>query len=643
MFWRILAGFQKTLTGRSVVMKRLLCLVLALCLSISGLWAGGASESAAGSSSRGTYLSRRGLIIPPDEVHIDSYVASIDYNYPLPTSSILGVSLYCGHRQISIDGQEEVIQIGIQGRKTDFEELQPMNLAFVIDHSGSMADADKLNWVKDAFDIFIEKVRSIDYVSLVIFDDRGKIIFPATKMDSSAKRQHFKQIVHSIRPGGSTNILDGLQLGCLEVLKNLNREYTNRVLFLSDGQDTCGNDHRSILGVAQQFCDQGVTISTIGVGKSFDLDLMVKMAKIGGGSSRFISDREEMEETFGSELDRMAVPLAVNLEMELEFLVEVELLDTWGYENRRSGDTIRYYQRTFHHGDYETILAHVRIQPQHLTGEMDLARFSMLYEDLYGNKYQSGPHTIRANFVDTPFPVSGFSDAMVLRSGTMLHLAQNLKTIGELYYSNRSPQNLQRAFQLASNTKKELANAKMRLDNRGFDDEIRILDNYLETLGQELQFAEAQIHEYMSDVEVKSLTPQRSFQTHLKNLCAELALDLQLKARGVVAVYGFASQGNAAQDVADLVSEMALAQITRINTISLIREQALSSAIRKYGYTLCDLTDTVNAITVGQSLAADYIVTGTVMETANTYIIFSRLLNIASGEVESAAQVIVAK
>jgi TolB-like protein len=274
---------------------------------------------------------------------------------------------------------------------------------------------------------------------------------------------------------------------------------------------------------------------------------------------------------------------------------------------------------------------------------MDLACFSIQFEDLYGNKFQSGPHIIRANFVDMPFPVTGFSDAMVLKSGTMLHLAQNLKTIGELYYSNKSPQNLRRAFQLTSNTKKELVNAKMRLDNRGFDEEIEILDNYLETLGQELQFAEAQIRNSISDFEIQSLTPQRSFENHIENLCAELALDLQLKARGVVAVYGFAPQGNAAQAMADLVSEMALAQIARINTISLIQEQALSSVIRKHGYSLSDLTDKMNAMTVGQSLAADYIVTGTVMETANTYIIFSRLLNIASGEVESAAQVIVAK
>jgi len=46
-----------------------------------------------------------------------------------------------------------------------------------------------------------------------------------------------------------------------------------------------------------------------------------------GGSSCFISDRKEMEETFGSELDRMAVPVVSNLSMTLEFLQPVEFVD----------------------------------------------------------------------------------------------------------------------------------------------------------------------------------------------------------------------------------------------------------------------------------------------------------------------------
>ena len=467
-------------------MKKLISIsMVVFCISVPFVvWASKSSEG--GSEKRGSYLAERGMIVPPEDIYIDSYIGSIDYNYPLPASSDFGVFMYSGHRQLSLDGQEEIIQIGIQAGKRDFKDLQPMNLAFVIDHSGSMADADKLDWVKDAFDIFIEQVRDVDYVSLVVFDDWARVVFPATRMDSKEVRMQFKRAVHSIHPGGNTNIRDGLLLGCLEVVKNLNREYTNRVMFLSDGQDTVGNSHRDILELAEQFSADGVTISTIGVGSSFDLKLMVDMADIGGGSSRFISDREEMEKTFGSELDRMVVPVARNLEMTLEFLVDVDVLDTWGYENRRSGNRIRYFLPTLHHGDYETILVQLWIQPQRYTGTADIARFYVSYEDVYGTQHQSGPHTLQASFVNMPYPVTGFTDDKVLYSGTVIHFAQNLKTIGELYYWYKSEENLRKALDLTLNTKKEILNAKMWFDSREFYDMIDILDRYLDILGHEM-------------------------------------------------------------------------------------------------------------------------------------------------------------
>jgi hypothetical protein len=161
------------------------------------------------------------------------------------------------------------------------------------------------------------------------------------------------------------------------------------------------------------------------VGTDFDLKLMTEISRRGGGSSRFISDRVEMEKTFGSELDRMVVPVAYNLQMLLEFPQPVEILETWGYENRVEGDAIRYAQDTLHHRDYETILVHVRIPPQPALGLQELARFTVEYEDLSGNKRRSGPLALEVEFVSQDQPVSGFSNAIVLQSGTMMRFAQD--------------------------------------------------------------------------------------------------------------------------------------------------------------------------------------------------------------------------
>jgi TolB-like protein len=626
-----------------MAMRQLLpVLVVIAGLAPTAAWAGGSKEAAAAGGARGIYLAEKGVIVPPGEVHIDSYVAAVNYRYPLPEST-LGVNMYCGHRQISMQGQEEIFQIGIQGGKQAFEDLTPMNLAFVIDHSGSMADREKLDWVQDAFDIFIEKVRPRDYVSLVVFNDKAQVLFPATRMSSREVRERFRQTVHSITPVGSTNIRSGLELGCLEVMKNLNSEYTNRVMFLSDGCDTCGNSHGEILNVAERFCEQGVSVSTIGVGESFDLALMVDMGKVGGGSSRFISNREEMEKTFGSELDRMVVAVARDVEMTLEFLVDVDVLDTWGYENRRSGNTIRYFLSALHHGDYETILTQVRIHPQRFGGLMDVARFGLRYRDPSGNLHEAGPFTLQAEFVEGPPLMAGFSDGMVLHSGSMLHFAQNLKTIGELYYQNKTAGNLRQALDLTLGTRKELVNARMRLDDRGFDDAITILDRYVETLGRELQVAEHELEKMQRDVELPPQSPGRSIEEQFAGLCREIALDLRLKRQGLVALSGFAAQGAVSAQLMSGLSDRVMAEVVQVRSVRLVQTRIVAEALSREGFVAADLSDKVNALRVGRSLGADYILTGSVMEMSGSYIVFTRLLNVGSGEVDSAAQVIVAK
>ncbi|HUV07061.1 MAG TPA: VWA domain-containing protein, partial [Spirochaetia bacterium] len=409
-------------------MRRLMALIILIAGTVS-LWAGGQAEGAA-SATRGKYLAGKGIIIPPAEIHADSYISQIDFNYPEPSTD-LGVTLYSGHRQVFAKGQQEILQIGIQGRKLQFQDLPPMNLAFVIDKSGSMQSQDKMGWVKEAFHIFIQRVRDMDFVSLVVFDSGARVVYPSTRMNSTQDRLVLRQEVENLTPGGGTNLVAGLELGYQQVLSNFRKEYTNRVLFLTDGV----GESKGILDMADTYQQMGINVSAIGVGENFDANLMVELARKGGGSSRFISDRAEMEKTFGTELDRMLVPVAKNLEMRLEFLPDVEILGTWGYDNAVEGKTLRYFLPTLHHRDYETILVDFRILPQELSGEQELARFSLVYTDVEGSKQEAGPFSLNVLFVEEEHPVTGFSDAMVLQAGTMLHFAQALQTIGGLYHS----------------------------------------------------------------------------------------------------------------------------------------------------------------------------------------------------------------
>ena len=58
---------------------------------------------------------------------------------------------------------------------------------------------------------------------------------------------------------------------------------------------------------------------------------------------------------------------------------------------------------------------------------------------------------------------------------------------------------------------------------------------------------------------------------------------------------------------------------------------------------MSDLVDTAKAIAVGKVLAARYILTGSVIEMPSSVVIFGRIVNVETSEVESAAQVIVPK
>ncbi|HUV08861.1 MAG TPA: FlgO family outer membrane protein, partial [Spirochaetia bacterium] len=186
----------------------------------------------------------------------------------------------------------------------------------------------------------------------------------------------------------------------------------------------------------------------------------------------------------------------------------------------------------------------------------------------------------------------------------------------------------------------------MRLDNEGFDDEIGILNRYVEILGRELKLQEAEKKRIVEDQEIAPPVKMRSLQDNLGNLFREMTLNLQIEKRGVLAVSGFTTVRKETEKLPALLSllnETAVMELSKLDTFRLVERERLVAVLEEQELALSDLMDTTTAIRIGHILSANYILTGSVIETSDSVIIFGRIINVETAEIQSVSQVIIQK
>lgn len=178
---------------------------------------------------------------------------------------------------------------------------QPYHLALVIDRSGSMSGEPLLEAVRCARHI-VDRLEPTDSVSLVEFDDRVNTLVPAQPVGD---RKALHTALAQIHAGGSTNLHGGWQAGATQLLGNAKQAAIARVILLSDGNANVGEitETDPIAALCADAAEHGVTTSTYGLGRDFNEDLMVAMAKRGGGNHYYGDTAADLFEPFAEEFD----------------------------------------------------------------------------------------------------------------------------------------------------------------------------------------------------------------------------------------------------------------------------------------------------------------------------------------------------
>jgi len=278
-----------------------------------------------------------GTLPPTDAVRIEELINYFEYDYPQPVGDV-PFSVNTEVANCPWNTKHKIVQIGLQGKKVSLDNVPPSNLVFLIDVSGSMADARKLPLLKDAMRIMVNQLTDKDRVSIVVYAGSSGLVLPAT---SAGNKGEILNALNNLEAGGSTNGGQGIQLAYSVAQENFIRNGNNRVILATDGDFNVGlSGDEELTRLIEQKRENGVSLSVLGFGTgNYNDSMMEKLADKGNGNYAYIDSQEEARKALGEQIAGTLYTIAKDVKIQVEFNpAKVAGYRLIGYENRLLAD-----------------------------------------------------------------------------------------------------------------------------------------------------------------------------------------------------------------------------------------------------------------------------------------------------------------
>lgn len=195
------------------------------------------------------------------------------------------------------------------------QEYSAKDIVFVLDTSGSMAEAGKMEKAQAALLYGIRILRPQDRFNVVSFAGEERLMEMGMIAADDQGRKRGEAFAQALRPVGGTNINQAL----LSALRQFGAgDRPKFLIFMTDGLPTVGETNATrIVENARAARIPGVRIFTFGVGYDVNTALLDKLAAENGGVADYVEPKEDIEVKVSNFFAKINHPVLTELRLDM--------------------------------------------------------------------------------------------------------------------------------------------------------------------------------------------------------------------------------------------------------------------------------------------------------------------------------------
>ncbi len=307
------------------------------------------------------------------------------------------------------------------------EERTPVNVAIVLDRSGSMSGA-KLAQAKEAAIMALDRLGPEDVVSVIAYSHVVDVIAPAMPL---SERDRIEARIRAFQADGRTALYAGVKAGIAQLREYLDLTRVNRLILLSDGIANVGpSSPEALATLGREAAQEGIAITTIGLGLGYNEDLMTRLAYASDGNHSFVEHPDDLVDIFNKEFGDVLSVVAQQVEIIITFRPGFRPMRSLGREAKRADNQLRFRLNQLYGKQKKYLLVAFQADPKMARGEREVADIRITYRDMATGRRESHSTALRVGFSASRSAVRNSLDPEVMAVvAEQIAIARNEKAL----------------------------------------------------------------------------------------------------------------------------------------------------------------------------------------------------------------------